>query len=323
MLVNPLVDEGYPSIGCAPCTVEAAAGCRPAQRPLGRTGQDRMRAARDDARTTALDALDAPGVRVDPHLPRGRGRVRPPGDPVLRRQGLDAAGAPGRQGLRARRRCRSRCCTSTPGTTTRRSSTSATGSSSGSGLRLEVAHVQDWIDDGRLVERPDGTRNPLQTVPLLDAINEHRFDAVFGGGRRDEERARAKERISQPARRVRPVGPAQAAPGAVEPLQRPARPGRARAGVPDLQLDRAGRLALHPAREHRAAVDLLRPPAAGVPPRRHVAGRGPVGRPARRRGAGDEDRALPHRRRRVLHRRRRVRRRRRSTRSSPRSRRRG
>jgi sulfate adenylyltransferase subunit 2 len=63
------------------------------------------------------------------------------------------------------------------------------------GLRLEVAAVQDYIDDGRLVERPDGTRNPLQTVPLLDAINQHRYDAVFGGGRRDEERARAKERI--------------------------------------------------------------------------------------------------------------------------------
>ena len=38
------------------------------------------------------------------------------------------------------------------------------------GLRLVVAHVQDWIDDGRLIERPDGTRNPLQTVPLLDTI---------------------------------------------------------------------------------------------------------------------------------------------------------
>ena len=61
--------------------------------------------------------------------------------------------------------------------------------------RLVVAHVQDWIDDGRLTERPDGTRNPLQTTPLLDTISEHRFDAVFGGGRRDEERARAKERI--------------------------------------------------------------------------------------------------------------------------------
>jgi sulfate adenylyltransferase subunit 2 len=53
------------------------------------------------------------------------------------------------------------------------------------GLRLEVAHVQEWIDDGRLVERADGTRNPLQTTPLLDSITDHRFDAVFGGGRRD------------------------------------------------------------------------------------------------------------------------------------------
>ncbi len=63
------------------------------------------------------------------------------------------------------------------------------------GLRLVVAHVQDYIDDGRLRERPDGTRNPLQTVPLLDAIEADKFDAVFGGGRRDEEKARAKERV--------------------------------------------------------------------------------------------------------------------------------
>jgi len=63
------------------------------------------------------------------------------------------------------------------------------------GLRLLVAKVQDYIDDGRLLERPDGTRNPLQTQPLLDAIAEYRFDAVFGGGRRDEEKARAKERV--------------------------------------------------------------------------------------------------------------------------------
>ncbi len=63
------------------------------------------------------------------------------------------------------------------------------------GARLHVARVQDYIDDGRLRERADGTRNPLQTQPLLDAIAEHRFDAVFGGGRRDEEKARAKERV--------------------------------------------------------------------------------------------------------------------------------
>ena len=63
------------------------------------------------------------------------------------------------------------------------------------GLRLVVASVQDYIDDGRLLERSDGTRNPLQTQPLLDAIAAGRFDAVFGGGRRDEEKARAKERV--------------------------------------------------------------------------------------------------------------------------------
>ena len=63
------------------------------------------------------------------------------------------------------------------------------------GVRLEVARVQDYIDDGRLQERTDGTRNPLQTLPLLDAIAAGRHDAVFGGARRDEDKARAKERI--------------------------------------------------------------------------------------------------------------------------------
>jgi sulfate adenylyltransferase subunit 2 len=63
------------------------------------------------------------------------------------------------------------------------------------GLRLDVAHVQDYIDDGRLHERADGTRNPLQTLPLLEAIAAGRHDAVFGGARRDEDKARAKERI--------------------------------------------------------------------------------------------------------------------------------
>ena len=62
-------------------------------------------------------------------------------------------------------------------------------------LRLHVVKVQDYLDDGRLTERPDGIRNPLQITPLLDGIADGRFDAVFGGARRDEERARAKERI--------------------------------------------------------------------------------------------------------------------------------
>ena len=65
------------------------------------------------------------------------------------------------------------------------------------GERLIVASVQESIDKGRVVEQtgPRASRNQLQTTTLLDAIEEHGFDAAMGGARRDEERARAKERI--------------------------------------------------------------------------------------------------------------------------------
>jgi sulfate adenylyltransferase subunit 2 len=65
------------------------------------------------------------------------------------------------------------------------------------GERLIVASVQNSIDAGRVVEEtgPRASRNRLQTTTLLDAIAEHGFDAAFGGARRDEERARAKERV--------------------------------------------------------------------------------------------------------------------------------
>ena len=65
------------------------------------------------------------------------------------------------------------------------------------GERLIVASVQDSIDQGRVSEEtgPRASRNRLQTTTLLDAIASHRFDAAIGGARRDEERARAKERI--------------------------------------------------------------------------------------------------------------------------------
>ena len=62
------------------------------------------------------------------------------------------------------------------------------------GLRLVVAKVTDDIDAGRVVDNGP-SRNPLQTVTLLRAIRENRFDAAFGGARRDEEKARAKERV--------------------------------------------------------------------------------------------------------------------------------
>jgi sulfate adenylyltransferase subunit 2 len=65
------------------------------------------------------------------------------------------------------------------------------------GVRLHVASVQDAIDKGRVIEEtgPEASRNGLQIVPLLDAVQQHQFDAAFGGARRDEEKARAKERF--------------------------------------------------------------------------------------------------------------------------------
>src|SRR5438094_3162459 len=65
------------------------------------------------------------------------------------------------------------------------------------GVRLVIASVQESIDKGRVVEETGrrASRNRLQTTTLLDALEEHRFDAAFGGARRDEEKARAKERI--------------------------------------------------------------------------------------------------------------------------------
>jgi sulfate adenylyltransferase subunit 2 len=65
------------------------------------------------------------------------------------------------------------------------------------GVELVVGSVQDSIDKGRAMEEkgPKASRNVLQTITLLDAIERYKFDAAFGGGRRDEEKARAKERF--------------------------------------------------------------------------------------------------------------------------------
>ncbi len=63
------------------------------------------------------------------------------------------------------------------------------------GVQLIVASVQDAIDRGLVREEPNGSRNRIQTPVLLEAAEKHRFDSLFGGARRDEERARAKERV--------------------------------------------------------------------------------------------------------------------------------
>jgi sulfate adenylyltransferase subunit 2 len=62
-------------------------------------------------------------------------------------------------------------------------------------VQLIVASVQEAIDSGLVRESPDGMRNRIQTPVLLDAVEKYRFDSLFGGARRDEEKARAKERV--------------------------------------------------------------------------------------------------------------------------------
>ncbi len=63
------------------------------------------------------------------------------------------------------------------------------------GVQLVVASVAEAIENGSVTEPPDGTRNRIQTPVLLEALEKHRFSAIFGGARRDEDKARAKERI--------------------------------------------------------------------------------------------------------------------------------
>ena len=63
------------------------------------------------------------------------------------------------------------------------------------GLQLVVASVQDAIDRGLVREEPNGSRNRIQTQVLLEAVERNKFDALLGGGRRDEEKSRAKERV--------------------------------------------------------------------------------------------------------------------------------
>jgi sulfate adenylyltransferase subunit 2 len=134
-------------------------------------------------------------------------------------------------------------------------------------LELLVGSVQASIDAGRVREEtgPRASRNRLQTVTLLDAIETYELDACFGGARRDEERARAKERVLS----FRDdFGPAPPAPRAVGPLQRARAPRREHPRVPDLQLDRARRVAVHRVRGARAAEHLHGPRTRGVRARR-------------------------------------------------------
>lgn len=126
------------------------------------------------------------------------------------------------------------------------------------GARLVVGHVEDSIKRGTVrLRRETDSRNAAQAVTLLETIESHGFDALMGGARRDEEKARAKERIFSFRDEFGQWDPGPA-PGALEPVQRPHGTGRADARVPDLQLDGARRVAVHRPREPGAAADLLR-----------------------------------------------------------------
>ena len=176
------------------------------------------------------------------------------------------------------------------------------------GARLVVASVQDSIDTGRVVEdlRVGASRNRLQTTTLLDAIEQHGFDAVMGGARRDEEKARAKERFFSFRDEFGQWDPKNQRPELWNLYNGHHNRGEHIRVFPLSNWTELDIWQYIEAEDIELPVDLLRAPAPGVPPRRHVDGGHRV--PARRRGRRGvrRARALPHRRRRDVHRRGRV-----------------
>ena len=194
---NPLHDQGYSSIGCAPCTLP---GMRDA-RAVGRQREDRVRhctwdhavSVAERPQLSHLRALESEAIHVMREVAAEFER------PVLLFSGGKDSIVLLRLAEKAFR----------PGPFPFPLMHVDTGHNfpeviefrdrrvAELGERLIVASVQESIDTGRAVEEkgPRASRNQLQTVTLLDAIAEHKFDAAFGGARRDEERARAKERV--------------------------------------------------------------------------------------------------------------------------------
>ena len=266
-----------------PCRSPRPRCTRCSPRGVSRDDDRRDRVSEGTDSPYALSAPGRPGVRGGAHLPRGGGRVRAAGDPLLRRQGLHRHAAPGAEGVRARAgavlaaaRGHRAQLPRGPGVPRPRRSPSTgcgcmwppcrTTSTRGKLTRAPRRHPQPAAD--RAADRDDPGRALRRRV--------RRRPPRRGEGPRQGAGLLA-------ARRVLPVGPAPPAPRAVAAVQRPARARRARPGLPAVQLDRAGRLAVHRPRGHRAAGDLLRPRARGLPARRHVADRRRVGRPQGRR----------------------------------------
>ena len=114
------------------------------------------------------------------------------------------------------------------------------------GANLIVRYVQDSIDQGRAVEEkgPNPSRNGLQTITLLDTIEEFKFDACFGGARRDEEKARAKERFFSHRDEFGQWDPKNQRPELWNLYNGKKQQGKL-SNFPIKQLDRNGRVAIH------------------------------------------------------------------------------
>ena len=131
------------------------------------------------------------------------------------------------------------------------------------GVRLVVASVEQAIKDGIVVDDGKTSRNRLQIGTLLNALETEGFTAAFGGGRRDEEKARAKERVYSHRDEFGQWDPKMQRPELWSLYNGRIHSGRAHADLPAVELDRARHLALHRPRGHRDPLDLLQPTSAG------------------------------------------------------------
>jgi 3'-phosphoadenosine 5'-phosphosulfate sulfotransferase (PAPS reductase)/FAD synthetase len=132
------------------------------------------------------------------------------------------------------------------------------------GAELIVRSVEDSMARGTVrLAHPGESRNVHQSVTLLEAIEEFRFDALIGGARRDEEKARAKERIFSHRDSFGQWQPKAQRPELWTLFNTRLQPGRALPRVPHQQLDGAGRVAVHRPRADCPALALLHAPAPG------------------------------------------------------------
>ena len=254
---HPLHDQGYASIGCAPCTLAR-------QRPrgaLGRPGEDRVRTARmsvldspPEARgdhmtyeISHLRALESEAIHVIREVAAELERAV-----LLFSGGKDSRGAapPRPQGVPPRPACRSRSCTWTPGHNFPEVIEYRDKLVEEMGAQLIVAS-RAGLDRQRPRDRGDRPARVAQPAPVGDAARRDRGARLQGRLRRRPPRRGAGPRQGAhllASATTSASGTRRPAPRAVEPLQRLRQAGRARARVPALELDRARRLAVHRAR---------------------------------------------------------------------------